>query len=418
MINIKYACLGLSRKITFTIIAVLQLTISFTFLYNVIYINGQVSSAKNKITLTLDKANINLIEPVSNLDDIRSDKNNNPLKFYEYLKSNKSIEHCTVYEDHLLLRGFNNNERFLMTNNYAPEKEGTQYFPMKTLKIDYKYNENFPYKVIEGKGFTVEDFNDNGTDIPILLGSNYRNVFNINDSIEFFDYFKGKRKLKVKGFIDEGYNYIGRPISHMNIHMLDNYIIFPMPSNIKFDMNNETDKFEIENRIMESFLIINDKNPEAVIEEIVQFSSNHFGNIKITSIDEKVDKYRKMYKTEENIVTSIFLIVFIMYSIGIITNMINSLENRYKEFGVHLLNGASIQDIRIRVLYEILIIVLSSLCLSFTGIRILIMLKFVSWSYIYFGQLVLAISIITLIIAAYPMHIIKGISINSLIRRE
>lgn len=418
MVNIKYAFLGLSRKTVFTLIAILQLAVSFTFLYNLIYIKYQVASTTDKVTLTFNKPNMYIIEPFYNVDDIMQKKDGNFMKFYEYLKNNKKIEHCTAYEDHLLINRFNGYEKFLLTNNYAPIKDGKTYFPIKTLKVDYNYIKSFNYKVIEGKSFTEDDFADTRNNVPILLGYNYKNIFKINDKIEYYDYKKGKMTLFVKGFIDKGYNYVGTNINHENIHNLDSYIIFPLNPPKIINAADITGKFDAANGILQSYTIINSDDKETCINEIKNTAKQYFGDVKLTSINSKMNKYIEQYKIEEAIVTTMFLVIFIMCSIGIITNMIDSIKNRYKEFGIHLLNGASMKDIYYRIFFEMFIITVSSLSVSICGINILKLFKFLEINYIFFEQLMLLAFFLMLIILIYPILFIKRLSLNQLLRRE
>lgn len=107
-----------------------------------------------------------------------------------------------------------------------------------------------------------------------------------------------------------------------------------------------------------------------------------------------------------------------MCFIGIMTNMINYINNNMKVFAINLLNGARILDIQLIVFYQIFIIVFSSLILSISGIHLLQSLNFVEWKLEYFLQLFMIALLIILVLIIIPSIYIKKLSINTLLRRE
>lgn len=412
MFNIKFSFWELSKKIGFTIISIIQLAVTFTFLYNIIYIKNEVSNTTDKVTSTFSKDNMYIIDSFYGMDDIYAKENANYLEFYNYLKNSEDFIHSTAYIDHLLMKEFNNNN-FLFTTNYAPIKEEEQYYPIKTLKVDYNYIKEFKYTVIEGQDFCENDFIENRNEVPVLLGINYKDIYNINDKIEYYDYEYGKKNLIIKGFIDSGYNYIGKNIESKNVISLDNYIIFPIENH-----TNNTDKFDIINSILQAYITINSNDVESTLIDIEKNAIKDFGEIKLTDIDENIQEYIDKYKIEEDILKVIFIIVFIMCFIGIMTNMINYINNNMKVFAINLLNGARKLDIELIVFYQIFIIVFSSIFLSISGIHLLKLLNFVEWNLGYFLQLAILALISILILIIIPSIYIKKLSINTLLRRE
>ena len=412
MFNIKFSFWELSKKIGFTFISIIQLAVTFTFLYNIIYIKNEVITTTNKITSTFSKDNIYIMDAFYGMDDIYSKTDTDYLKFYNYLKNNDNFIHSTAYTDHLLLKKVENSN-FLLTTNYAPIKEEEQYYPIKTLKVDYNYIKEFKYNIIEGQSLYENDFIENRSEVPVLLGINYKDVYNINDKIEYYDYKHGKKNLIIKGFIDKGANYIGKNIESKNVISLDNYIIFPLES-----PTSNIDKFDIINSILESYIIINSNDVESTLIDIEKNAIKDFGEIKLSNIDENIQKYVDKYKIEEDILKVIFFIVFIMCFIGIMANMINYINNNMKVFAVNLLNGARKLDIKLIVFYQIFIIVFSSIFLSISGIHLLKILNFVEFNPKYFIQLFILALITILILIIIPSIYIKKLSINTLLRRE
>ena len=414
MFNIKFSLWELKKKIGFTIISIIQLAVTFTFLYNIIYIKNEVKNTTDKVTSTFSKDNIYTMDAFYGMDDIYSKEDNNYLEFYNYLKNSDDFIHSTAYTDHLLLKEFKNSN-FLFTTNYAPIQEEEQYYPIKTLKVDYNYIKEFKYSIIEGQDLYESDFVETRDEIPVLLGINYKNIYNINDKIEYYDYSYGKKNLIIKGFIDTGYNYVGKNIESKNIVNLDNYIIFPIENHTS---NLDKDKFDIINSIIQSYLIINSSDIESTLIDIEENAIKNFGEIKLTNINDNIQEYIDKYKIEEDIFKVIFFIVFIMCFIGIMTNMINYINNNMKVFAINLLNGARKLDIQLIVFYQIFTIVFSSILLSIGGINLLKSLNFVVWDLGYFMQLLILALITVLILIIIPSIYIKKLSINTLLRRE
>ena len=414
MFNIKFSCWELRKKIGFTIISIIQLAVTFTFLYNIIYIKNEVTSTTDKVISTFSKDNIYTMDAFYGMDDIYSKEDSNYLEFYNYLKNSDDFIHSTAYTDHLLLKEFKDSN-FLSTTNYSPIKDEEQYYPIKALMVDYNYIKEFNYNIIEGQNLYENDFLENRDEIPVLLGINYKDVYKINDKIEYYDYKYGKKNLIIRGFIDTGSNYIGKNIESKNVISLDNYIIFPIEN---YTSTLEKDKFDVINSILQSYLVINSNDVESTLIDIEKNAIEDFGEIKLTDIAENIQKYIDKYKIEEDILKVIFFIVFIMCFIGIMTNMINYINNNMKVFAINLLNGARKFDIKLIVFYQVFIIVFSSILLSIGGIHLLRGLNFVDWNLGYFLQLVVLALITILILTIIPSIYMKKLSINTLLRRE
>ncbi|MGL6186543.1 MAG: ABC transporter permease [Clostridium chrysemydis] len=412
--NLKIAFDSLSKKLLFTLFTIIQMTVTFTFLYNLIYINSESKSLEEKFNKSF-KENMYVIEPKIDLDDILSDDNlkgKELYKFHDYLKSDENLKSISNLDSYILTSEFKDYEKFLYTDNYAPNFDGVQTRAINAVEVDYGYIKNFGITVKEGENLTKEDFNIKDNKVPILLGENFKGIFNIGEVIEGYDYYGKKIDYIVKGFIDKGFYNIGVPLNEYNIRSLDNSILVPFKEN-KF--NKSSEDFDIVNQVHKSIVTIDDDKNR---DELLENANMNFGNIKITKLDTLLEKYKEGIKIERTIVLNIFLVVMIICAVGITTNIMNSIKLRTKDFGVYMLNGASKKDIIKIVVYEILIIFTLSALLSSIGISILGSLQYVTINKIYILKLLLYILIITLIILIYPIKILKKISINSLLRGE
>lgn len=412
MINFKIAFDSLSKKLTFTILTILQMAITFTFLYNFIYINEESKSLEEKFNNSF-KENMYVIEPFIDMDDILSEsnlKNKKLYKFHNYLKENEFLKSLSSNEGYILTREFDGYEKFLYTNNYAPNFNGIQTRAINALNIDYGYIKNFDIKTSSGENLKEKDFNIENNIYPILLGDDFKNIFNIGEEIEGFGYYGEKITYKVKGFLQKGYYDVGLPLNEYNIKSLDKIILVPF-QNRRF--NEKSDNFDIYMQIYKSVLTISNEEEK---NEIIKEADENFGKIKLTSLDNLLSNYKEGIKLERTIVGMIFLLVMIVCGIGIITNIMNSIKLKYKDFGVYLLSGASKIDIIKTVILEIIIIFILAGIFSIIGIFILSKLGFVTLNIYYLIKLSVYIFIIGLLIIIYPFIKLKRLSINNLLR--
>ncbi|ENZ03599.1 hypothetical protein HMPREF1092_00786 [Clostridium thermobutyricum] len=414
MINFKIAFNSLTKKIIFTILTVLQMIFTFIFLYNFIYINEESKKLEEKFNNSF-KGNMYIIEPFIDMDDILSEsnlKNKELYKFHNYLKKNENLKSLSSNESYILIGEFEGYEKFLYTSNYAPNFDGIQTRAINAINIDFGYIKNFDIKTSSGENLKEKDFNIENNIYPILLGDDFKNIFNIGEEIEGFGYYGEKIIYKVKGFLQKGYYDVGLPLNEYNIKSLYKCVLLPFQNK---QFNEKSDNFDIYMQIYKSIVTINNEKEKS---EILREANKNFGKIKITSLDDILSDYKEGIKLERTIIWMIFLLVMIVCGIGIITNIMNSIKLKYKDFGVYLLSGASKIDILKTVILEIIIIFVLAGMFSITGIFILSKLGFVTLNIYYLIKLSVYIFISGLLIIIYPFIKLKRLSINNLLKGE
>ncbi|MGL5417316.1 MAG: FtsX-like permease family protein [Clostridium sp.] len=414
MMNLKIAFDSLSRKLTFTILAILQMAITFTFLYNFIYINEESKNLEEKFNNSF-KENMYVIEPFIDMDDIISEENLRDKKlylFHDYLKKTEDLKSLSSNEGYILTKEFEGYEDFLYTNNYAPNFNGIQTRAINALEIDYGYIKNFDIKVSTGEILKEEDFKIKNDRYPILLGKDFENVFKIGEEIDGFGYYGEKIIYEVKGFVQNGYYDVGLPLNEYNIKSLDKIILVPF----------KYKSFDAKSTVIETFMQINKSiitlNNSEDKNRVIEEANKNFGKIKLTKLDDVLANYKEGIKLERTIISMIFLLVMIVCGVGIITNIMNSIKLKYKTFGVHLLSGASKKDIIKSIILEIIIIFILAGILSITGIIFLSESGFVTLKIYYLIKLSVYITIVGLLILIYPLIKLRKLSINKLLKGE
>jgi hypothetical protein len=378
MLNFNYALSGLAKRKKFIVLSIFQLSVSLLFLYSSIYISNQVNFGNSKILELFDNK---IIYKMQNKDDYydmvyRNEGDTEKYEqFDEYLKSSKKFKHISYTQTLTLLSDFDGSNEFAPKyGGYSSNKDNITFNGIQSLVIDDRYLDVFQFKLDSGKLFQKTDYYksiDSKEITPIIMGSDYKDKFKLNDVVKFLENDVVK-EAKVIGFLDKDQYFISYLINFSNLNSLNKFILFPQRKlGIEAYKNVEDDKLkkanyklDVYNDITNSFIIIDNKykgQEKQIANDIVSKSKDlKFFNFKVFSAQEELDNFIQMYKDQNNIINTIFVIVLGICSIGIISNTIYSLRSKYKEFAVHIMSGASLSDIAIRVFYEILVLAVIS----------------------------------------------------------
>ncbi|GKU77289.1 FtsX-like permease family protein [Paenibacillus sp. L3-i20] len=432
MRNITFAIHSLSRRVGFMIIAVLQISVSLILLYSSIQINEGLNRSNNTVVNYFDKREIYTL---SNNEEYQKDLFNDvkPIsyeKFNNYLKTSTDFVHISYQGDRLMVKDFRNSDDFVMTTQYFLEDQGNKYVAANALIIEANYIKYFPLKVSEGRSFSETDFTHNNEEqtVPVLLGGNYKYLFSIGDIWEHKNEQTGViSKLKIIGFLESNQFFTDAKLPLNNIKNLENYIVFPK-NEIRLNISNDDKvqkqqninyKLNLYNHIMHSMVLITqEERHKQIIQEITE-TSREMGFYDIRGINamNQLEKHKKLYQEQTTIINALFVIIIVISSIGIVSNMLYSIMKRYNEFGIHILTGASIFDIVSRIIYEVLVLIIISLILTYAGITLVSGSGFIHFEIATFIQLCGMAIVLGLLIAVIPTIYILKVQANRLLRR-
>lgn len=422
LINFKYSFLSLLRNTKNTILSIIQMTICFVFLYFLINQSLITLTEMKKISDVIGNKNFYSFQMIDEINILNNNEDSKKIKdFYEIIK-NKYNKNISFYSDeNLNLRNFVGIDNFT-----SPGGANEDFSWVRAINIDLNFINNFNFKIDSGRYFINEDFEINKeSPIPVILGNEYKNFFELGDLIEYKNQYGGDiRKLKVVGFLDKNTIFISDDTS-IN---LDSYLIYPLQSidnTISLDSGNP----EYENminflqvRLFRETLINTDSN-SIIFDEINSIiSENSLLNlIYIKDLSEsQINLINEFKSSVLDQITGVTL-SFIFVTIGLIFNSLNKIKLQYKEFGIHISYGCSIENIFFRILLEFIFLSL----LSFVNSIIFII------SYKLFGsneieylinyKTIIIIFIISLFwgaIISIPSAIkIKSMEITNLVRR-
>lgn len=112
-----------------------------------------------------------------------------------------------------------------LEKNQVVHAEGKEYLisSLKTIEANQRMFLTFLNHIAEGSGFTEDDFSYRfGDKVPVILGSQYRQYYNIGDELNL-EYLFQDTTFYVKGFFSEGLKlHVGN-----STHDLDTYVCVP-----------------------------------------------------------------------------------------------------------------------------------------------------------------------------------------------
>lgn len=253
-------------------------------------------------------------------------------EFYFYLSNLDEIEQYTIFGYDI---GYNS-LGILETQKTANKK----FFDM------------FKFKVIEGRLFNNDDFIvDSEETVPVLIGYNLKECYNIGDTYTFSNGGTGKEfKGKVIGILQYNSSYPDIYNIYNKIVLNDTYII---PLNLDYMMEN-SGVSDFDMAINSTVLFSTNAQIIKNIENV--YKSYNLFNVKFIPIQESLNEFIEYMKPQIIYELVIAFIIIIFAAIGMISSMILIVNRNMKEYTIHILCGAQIGDIIKRIVLQILLL--------------------------------------------------------------
>lgn len=351
----KYIIKNILNNKLVNFLLVVQLVLGLTAIYNSINISERLNSEINRFDRVFNNGKVYKIrnEYFNQSETIKSADLEKLNKSIDNIDSSKNIEYPYSFNIAIYNKSFENSSLFEATPDKL-EVNNKDFFRSYSIFMNELAKEKANLEIQEGSWFLEEESNT----IPVVLGYDYSEYFHVNDEFEFIDFENDKvlRKAKIIGFLKKGSEISANlelPLDLRDIN-LDKYIIFNnkelinnknsilsllFNNYIYFNQNTNLDDIEIEsNKIIKDF-------KDANLPVYLSFEGKELEN---NIEDLKSSK-------ELSILTSIIITIFL--SITIVLTLLNSVIKRTKEFGVHILNGATIKKMMYFILGEVLILI-------------------------------------------------------------
>lgn len=420
--DIKFIYEGLSKKLSFTFLTIIQFTIVFLCIYVAIDTLSKVNKATKELTEVFDNGyfyemdeslcitDLGLMDDRYILEDFKE-----LLKIKDYFDNNSKLDFLSINYTEILIdidKGIANSS----VMNPKESFNGKEYLRAEAYCTNKVYLENMNYDFIDGSFNEFEKIKDDGI-LPVILGSNYKDKCNVSDFIEIYNPFKGMAyKMKVIGILDED-SYIFQDGVGNDKMPLSNAILFPFDESILDAKSKDYNsiaiaKTSLENYLKSGFVKLEDKEMDSAVNNYLL--SNKF-KFQIKDINESIKEYKEEVYTVAKPIIYTVTIIILFTIISVIVVMSNSINKSKQEFGINIMLGATMRDIRLRVLGEVIGLFILSSIISLILINLV---SFVTYSTVNFVITIGIISIVITFIARVLLNKLNKCSVNDLVRRK
>lgn len=293
-----------------------------------------------------DKAIYQLIDGYYDPDEFQAfmDEPNalNILKnYYNALNNASSFQYLAMFNQSIMIEDINGVFPEELTVNNSRQLKSVDAF-----QINEQAGEYFKLDVIKGRMFQQGDFEDDGSVLPVLMGSNYIDIFEVGDRLSA-TYHQKEVELEIIGFLREN------TIVYFNGNSefyLDQYIIFPY-------INYTAPKTEFDEWFQEIvyFAMINgyisissgDNFTHNMMMELEAISEKTgFYNYVFIGSNPNIQQYRGLINIlNENydLILSLLMLSFLINLMTISFQVYMMQERRLHTMAIHYLNGATLQ---------------------------------------------------------------------------
>ncbi|MCT6684622.1 MULTISPECIES: hypothetical protein [Bacillus amyloliquefaciens group] len=260
--------------------------------------------------------------------------------------------------DQTLLAGYEENS---IVEPYKSETDHQIYDTVKAVQVNKQAIDLLNIKLSEGKPLPNEAFKyKENTKIPVLLGSSYRGIYNVGDTITVEYLFK-KMNVRVIGFMKENtFTTIGQDSQVY----LDRYMVLPM---MHFDHVERKDKefYDFQWKVLLHSVngyIVTPKDSLKTTKEVNQIASQSgFSDFTIIGANTTgIVVLSSMLEQNQQILILITttLTLFAMATIYFVLRA--KLRLNKKKYGIYLMVGLTAQHILSFIFFEILFLCLIS----------------------------------------------------------
>ena len=330
-----------------------------------------------------------------------------------YTKYNAE-QNVIINRDEMEKRGVEDKDinQFIYSELYDFSSINLASYQMDRLGFEY-----FNFKMYDGRSFSDDDYilESELDKLPIILGYNYKDIFNIGEKIKYI--YAGKvMEGEVIGILEKNSAVFNDNKYSMP---LDNRIILPL-ADFKYIAKDGEEQFNqsiVYSDMLSANIIASINSSNVDITRKIYDLCNRYDFMKydpsITASTNGLD----MFKGEsEQAVKIMFIMLVVMTTFCIFTfimNMHNKIEKNMRRYLIQILQGASIKHIMVTYLLETFIVILLSL-----GISGYLLRKEITISYTFLLLLSALAFIVAIITSATIAYRIKNLDSDKLLRRE
>lgn len=409
MTSLKYALKEFSKSYIISIILIIQIAVCTITVYSII---SKISYfyEKSKVISALESGKKIYSLNLKNGEEVyikRQCKDTD--KVINHMKKffNGNIAYTGVYDAQF--KSFKRDNQFKRKFQFQSTILEQGYVNVNSIAVGETFFDTLDIKLSDGN---VEDLYKNiDSYIPVILGNSYKKVFSMGSKIDGIDNNGKKIKYKVVGFLDANQYYTlnGNNFTPDLSENMNTFVILP------------EDKYNLDNDIASYIVAFNkgENNKEHILNSIINEGNKYDIQIEFYDGSNEVERYIKTVKHNISINVLFLIIILIFIIIGTVVVFSNKIALKTKEFGVHIMSGASLQDIALSIFIEFMLlslfaITLSSVYLYFNTVTLNIVALEFNW--IYFCITLISILIFMALLSFIPIRKILNINTSLLVR--
>lgn len=421
MKNFKYAYLGITKKLFLSFIIIIQVMAASFMIYSSLKVSNDINQNANSVLNIFNGKKAYYMKISQDfMDKLSGGKftNEDVLKSYKILKNIQGT-HFYCRNSAFPIAQFDGIENF--RKNPSTKTIGdTKYVPVNSMWIDKNMWKQFKLNLIEGNDFQEENFEKESNEIPVILGYDYKNKYKVGDTFSYYDTKdKNIKNAKVLGILKQDSYLLYKVDYTEKFQNLNNYIIGAFVDLDKLPEDKLiTDYYsQVFDLFNTSYFLFDETKSNAEIEKSLGdinkvFEELNIGKQDINSVDNYLESDKEMLQTQKHNSLIMVIIIVLFLSMGITSSVLYRIKKEKKYYGIHIMNGATLNDICIRVFEEIFTIFLIGF-ISSIGI---IKLTFKSLNASMLIQILLLLVIIAIFISIVPIVKIKKLKISELIK--
>ncbi|MGL5713523.1 MAG: hypothetical protein ACRCXT_20615 [Paraclostridium sp.] len=362
----------------FTILIVIQLSITFLFIN---LVTNNILNMKNDmsdmISTQNEEVNYRLVDTLYEDPETQNKVFNDKIYFSKfklfYEDLSKSNDIYTFYENidqQLYIKDFSGQDKFYEEYKYSENVHeygdvivnGDKLSGINNKILSKNIIEKYNFNVISGRMLNNDDFilNNVNATIPVLVGYEFKDEYNIGDKFEADLYYK-RLQFEVIGILEKD-TYINKAESD-DIEYLDTYIITP---SINYSLDVSVDNEEDYSYLNILYLqktngVIGIKKGYKISDFINKFDNltlqHDVCNYEINGIQSFNMKFLNLSSKESIKIVTLICLIMILFSIISISFILlcKFIKNKYN-YGVHILLGSTKFNIVLEIILEIILL--------------------------------------------------------------
>ena len=316
-------------------------------------------------------------------------------------------------------------ENYYSTGDFMDEENDSIY--IKSVQLNYQAYKYLDIKLSSGDGWNDDNLaiDSPANRIPVLLGADYEEYFNVGDEILIYlpDMSMGDWSYHayVAGFVESG-QWIPTTEMGKDVQTLDDQIICPVGMNILYEPENPELRMkyafsQFSEAINTSHIAVKDGH---TYEEAIQYCNK---------LSEKYDVYKLYFSsmsfgmtllknetdTTIHVFTMMTILIIIFTIFCLIATAANRIQSNMRVYAIYIANGSPIANIVVPYILEMLILFIPAFCINWWLIK---MQSGGSLNYMPLVVLAVANIFIYLIVCILLAIKLMNINIEELMRRK